>query len=284
MNSWEDLYTKRIKGGKVSVNPMADREQSQLANTTSQREKGAGPRSSAAPGSSNPAQHRFIPRVLPLKLTNPYPAVLGRIRNALSDCWANILIETKQTVSAVLVSGAARNEGATFISYHLAMFLAKEFNMKVLYVDTNLDRPGIPRAQNRPGVYSYLSEEKELSSLIVKTEYPGFYLLPSGAGKVAKNVNSNMLTREPLSALMDFCRDNFTVTIIDGQPLTSSPVMVECARLVDMTLLVCRYGHSRQEVSKLAIEKLQKFGVTSIGVILNDRKFPVPQKIYQLLG
>ncbi|MCL2669903.1 MAG: CpsD/CapB family tyrosine-protein kinase [Syntrophaceae bacterium] len=315
MNSWEDAYSKNKEGEKISVDPGTDQEQS-MPDTSGQQKEGAGstssyeelyyrqtgeplpqaslqpanqqaethkPRPAApAPDWLNSAQHRFIPR--PVKLTITYPALLEWMRNALSDCWANILVETKQAVSAVLVSGAARNEGATFISYHLAMFLAKEFNMKVLYVDTNLDRPGIPRTQNLPGVYSYLSEGKGLSSLIVQTEYPGFYLLPSGAGKVAKNISGNMLTRGPLSALMDFCRNNFAVTIIDGQPLTSSPAMIECARLVDMTLLVCRYGHSRQEVSKLAIEKLQMFGVTSIGVILNDRKFPVPQKLYQRLG
>jgi len=54
--------------------------------------------------------------------------------------------------------------------------------------------------------------------------------------------------------------------------------------LVDMTALVCRYGYSRREVSKLAIDKLQKFGITSIGVILNDRQFPIPQNIYKLMG
>jgi len=206
------------------------------------------------------------------------------MHDSLSDSWANILVETKQTVETLLVCGAARKEGTTFISYHLAMFLAKEYSMKVLYVDTNLNHTAIPGIQNLPGLYSFVSERNDLASLIVQSEYPGFYLLPSGAGKIGKNVGSNMLSREPIEALMDFSRNNFAMTVIDGQPLTSSPVMIEFARAVDMTLLVCRYGYSRQEVSRLAVDKLQKFGITSIGVILNDRKFPVPQKLYQLMG
>jgi Mrp family chromosome partitioning ATPase len=164
------------------------------------------------------------------------------------------------------------------------MFLSKEYSMKVLYVDTNLNHTAIPKIQNLPGVYSFVSEKKELAPLVVQTEYPGLYLLPSGAGKIAKNIGSNMLSREPIENLLQFCRTNFDMTIIDGQPLVSSPVMIEFARVVDMTLLVCRYGYSRHEVSKLAIDKLQKFGITSIGVILNDRKFPVPQKLYKLMG
>jgi len=54
--------------------------------------------------------------------------------------------------------------------------------------------------------------------------------------------------------------------------------------LVDMTALICRYGFSRREVSKLAIDKLHKFGITSIGVILNDRQFPIPQNLYKMMG
>ena len=318
MNIWEDVYSKHKEGKKVTVNPLADLNQP-LSDTLNQPtapgdpscsfeelyyrtskpqpppqpqsqpvNQGVPPRepqpSAPAPAPSKPVKSRFIPRIQSDKLTVPYPAILAKMRYSLSDTWANILVETKQNIETLLVCGAARKEGATFISYHLAMFLSKEFSMKILYVDTNLGHAAIPRVQNLPGLYSFVSEGKELAPLIVQTEYPGFYMLPSGAGKVAKSVSSNMLTREPIQALLDFSRDNFALTIIDGQPLTSSPVMIEFARVVDMTLLVCRYGYSRQEVSKLAIDKLQKFGITSIGVILNDRKFPVPQKVYQLMG
>jgi Mrp family chromosome partitioning ATPase len=227
---------------------------------------------------------RFIPRIPSGKLSTPYPAILSRMRYSLSDCWANIMLETKQNVETLLVCGASRKEGATFVSFHLAMFLSKEYSMKVLYVDTNLNHTTIPKIQNLPGVYSFVSEKKDLASLVVQTEYPGFYLLPSGSGTTAKNIGSNMLSREPIETLIHFCRDNFDVTIIDGQPLASSPVMIEFARVVDMTLLVCRYAYSRQEVSKLAVDKLQKFGITSIGVILNDREFPVPQQVYKIMG
>ncbi len=234
---------------------------------------------------TKPSRSRFIPRVpSPGKPAPAYPAVLSKLRYSLSDAWANIMLETKQNLETLLVCGASRKEGATFVSFHLAMFLSKEYSMKVLYVDTNLNHTTIPKIQNLPGVYSFVSEKKDLASLIVQTEYPGLYLLPSGSGKIAKSIGSNMLSREPIETLIRFCRDNFDVTIIDGQPLVSSPVMIEFAKVVDITLLVCRYASSRQEVSKLAVDKLQKFGITSMGVILNDRKFPIPQKIYRMMG
>lgn len=235
------------------------------------------------PAPSETVNSRFLPRQ-PGRLTTSYPAVLAKMRNQLSDMWANIMIETKQTVNSLLICGSARGEGSTFISFHLAMYLSKEYNMRVIYVDTNLNHVAIPKIQNLPGLYSFISENKKLSSLIVQSDYPGLYLLPSGAGKIAKNIGGNMLTREPAGILIEYCRSNFDMTIIDGQPIASSAVMIELARLVDMTLLVCRYGYSRQEVCKMATDKLQKFGITAIGAILNDRRFPVPQKLYKLMG
>jgi Mrp family chromosome partitioning ATPase len=309
MNIWEEVYSKHKDSGRVPIDPQADLNQqkkSVISESLDQQAKPAGsgsledayyknskpqpvvnqsvPNREPEPQApTKPVKARFIPRIEG-KLTTPYPALLSKMRYSLSDSWANIMLETKQNLQTLLVCGSARKEGVTLISYHLAMFLSKEYSMKVLYVDTNLNHTAIPKIQNLPGVYSFVSEKKELAPLVVQTEYPGLYLLPSGAGKIAKNIGSNMLSREPIENLLQFCRTNFDMTIIDGQPLVSSPVMIEFARVVDMTLLVCRYGFSRHEVSKLAVDKLQKFGVTSIGVILNDRQFPVPQKLYKLMG
>ncbi|MBA4396803.1 MAG: hypothetical protein C0394_05410 [Syntrophus sp. (in: bacteria)] len=288
--SFEDMYYRTGKP-KAKAEPAAQTEPAAKPEPAAQTEpvkQGAQDQDpKSQPQTEAPVKQtevRFIPRITKSKLTVPYPAVLAKMRYSLSDAWANIAVETKGRIETLLFCGAARKEGVTLISYHLAMYLSKEYSMKVLYVDTNLNHTAIPAASNRPGLYSFVSEQKDIASLVVQTDYPGLYVLPSGAGAIAKNVSGNMLSREPIELLMNFCRNNFTITIIDGQPLTMSPVMIEVAKAADVTLLVCRYGYSRQEVSRLAIDKLQKFGVTSIGAILNDRQFPIPQKLYRILG
>jgi Mrp family chromosome partitioning ATPase len=310
MTIWEQAYSKHKEGGSVQAYPQTDKllhqklsvppdsvtpqtkssdpgsfedmfYQTNRPQPVHQKAQGRAPQSSAF---SKPVKSRFSPRIIADKLSAPYPGILFKMSTQLSDIWSNILIQTKQDVETLLVCGATRKEGNTFISFYLSMFLSREYSMKILYVDSNLDHAVIPKIRNLPGLYSFVAENKDLSSLIVQTEYPGLYLLPSGSGKIAKNAGGNILSREPIEILMNYCRTNFDITIIDGQPLTASPVMIEFARLVDMTALVCRYGFSRREVSKLAIDKLQKFGITSIGVILNDRQFPIPQNLYKMMG
>ncbi len=302
MKIWEEVYSKHKNNGSVSVDPQSEwlghpskptdpgflgdayNETSKPQPVINQSAPAPAPAREPEPQApTKPLKARFIPRI-PGKLTIPYPALLSKMNYSLSDCWANIMLETRQNVQALMICGSSGKEGVTLISFHLAMFLSKEYSMKVLYVDTNLRHTPIPKIKNLPGVYSFVAEKKDLASLVVQTEYPGLYLLPSGAGTIGKNIGSSMLSREPIEHLLQFCRTNFDVTIIDGQPLVSSPVMIEFAKAVDMVLLVCRYGVSRYEVSKVVLDKLQKFGIESLGVILNDRKFPVPQKVYKILG
>lgn len=306
MNLWEEAYSKHKEGGRGPINPevqpnhQSSDSPDDNAEPTAYRSfeemyysnrrkpqtynRRAEDRESKPNGPEAEIKSRFTPRMQANTLSPSYPAMLSKIHNSLSDTWSNILVGSEQDIKTLLVCGTARKEGTTFISYHLAMFLSKEYSMKVLYVDTNLNHKPIPKIQNLPGLYSYVSEGEELASLVLKTEYPGLYLLPSGAGIIAKKVSSNILTRESIENLIKFCRDNFDITIIDGQPITTSPIMIEFAKKVDMAILVCRYGVSRQEVSKLAIDKLINCKTKSVGVVLNDRQFPIPQMLYRIMG
>lgn len=304
MNLWEEAYSKHKEGERGPIQPEAEPDPhacdspDDSAEPTAYRsfeemyywkrrkpennDKRAEDRALKPNGPVKEMKSRFTPRMA--SDTPTYPVILSKMRDSLSDTWSNILVGSEQDIKTLLVCAAAPKEGATFISYYLSMFLSKEYSMKVLYVDTNVNHQPIPKINNLPGLYSYVSEGKELASLILKTEYPGLHLLPSGAGIIEKKASSNRLTRETIENIVKFFRNNFDITIIDGQPITTSPIMIEFAKKVDMAILVCRYGVSRQEVSKLAIDKLINCKTKSVGVVLNDRQFPIPQMLYRLMG
>lgn len=281
--SFEEMYYRNSRSRKQQApDQRASQGQQQKVSTTDGQAVQEREQQTKAP--KKEVTSKYVPRRHSGTLTAPYPAILSKMSFGLSDTWSNILIGGEQDIRTLLVCGSTRKEGNTLISYHLAMFLSKEYSLKVLYIDTNLNHEPVARTKNLPGLYTFVSEGKELASLVVKTEYPGLYLMPSGAGTLAKNISSNMLNREPIEYLIRFCRDHFDIAVIDGQPLTLSPIMYEFAKKVDMTLLVCRFGFSRQEVSKQAVEKLISCKARSLGVVLNDRQFIVPQKLYKLLG
>ena len=213
--------------------------------------------------------------------------MLERIHNNLDEIWVNILLKSEQRPETLLICGATRGEGCLFTSFYLSLFLALGHGMRVLYVDTNVNafaqNPYIPISPDHSGLASYFIENQSLSSLILGTEYDNFFVLPSGSGKVENKRQNVIMETEDLENLTSFCRNNFDITIFAGQPITMRPVMIEFAKVVDQLVLVCRYGFSRREVSRLAIEKLMQNNIMPLGIILNNRRYPVPTWVYRIL-
>lgn len=216
------------------------------------------------------------------------PVVLRKIHRYLDDIWANIYLESHERQSILMLCGSVPGEGCTFISFHLALFLALEQNLKVLYVDTETGAHGsssiVPGIQNLPGLASFFTSQQVLPSLTLRSEYDNFFVLPSGFQTITERTHKNgLFKKEAVESFFNYCRGNFDVTIIDGQPLAFNPLMIGFARPLGKIVLVCRYGYSRREVTKITVDKLSKNNISVLGVVLNEREYPIPPWVYQIL-
>lgn len=236
-----------------------------------------------------PSDTRTAPAPPPPYTGDSFPLIMimKHLRFHLDNLWATILLRAPERPRTILLCGADYGEGVTFLSFHLALFLYLEYNLRVLYVSTD---PGVRQPYSEdsgtktfPGLEAYFHQNRPLDSLILKTEFPGLFILPSGdLGKTAK-MSTVIAEKESLEKLMDYVSSNFHVTIFDGQPPLRSPGMLGFAKVVDQVVLVCRYAVSRREVSKLALDKLRECGASVLGVILNDRQYPIPARVYKAL-
>jgi Mrp family chromosome partitioning ATPase len=216
------------------------------------------------------------------------PPLLDKLGDFLDKIWVAIHLEAgDRTPRTFLFCGATRQVGATFISFYLALSLALERSMKVLYVDAGLDKPDeqsiIPNIQGYPGLASYFAGYRSPESLILKTQYPNLSVLPSGAHDLLNQTPPGPQNPKTIHEFVAYCGDHFDATIFDGQPATEYPSTIAFAKAVDQTILVCKYGFSRREVVKLAIDKLKENGVAVAGAILNERQYPIPPGVYRIL-
>jgi Mrp family chromosome partitioning ATPase len=216
------------------------------------------------------------------------PPLFAELGDFLDRIWINLHLKpVEQPPKTFLLCGATRGVGVTFISFYLSLSLALERNMKVLYVDANLDDPRqpsiIPNMQGNPGLASYLAGYRSPETLIMQTQYKNLSVLPSGAREMLNQTNSNPENPRTISEFISYCRADYDATIFDGQPAVEYPNTTAFAGVVDQTILVCKYGFSRREVSKLAIDKLRENGVSVAGVILNERQYPIPSYFYKML-
>lgn len=212
---------------------------------------------------------------------------LSRMRRSLDNLWGNIFLKLGREDRHLLFTGCARGDGASFISFHLAMYLAMEHHLKVLYVDTDIERGATDTVLYYPmgnlGLASYFMENAELADLVLDTNVDGFKIMPSGAG-MAQATSSNIITSlDLLDGLFAFGKSRFDLVLYDCKPVTLSPLAMSFAKLVDHVFMVGRYATSRREVCTQGIERFRQNGVEVSGMLLNDRQFPIPPIIYELL-
>lgn len=208
-------------------------------------------------------------------------------RSSFASIWASIMLRKNNSVRTVMFNGTTLGDGTSTLAQGFAAFLAQEYNHKVLLVDFNIGHQsaasGLPGTDNLQGLTSFFGMNQHLKDLIYRTSIPNLSLLPMGKPIESFQAGNFLSSMDKLDHLADFFHKNYDITIFDTLPVTTSPWSISLAKKIDSVILVCRYASSRREVAQLSVDLLQENGVTVDGVILNDRKFPVPPWIYNSL-
>ena len=219
------------------------------------------------------------------KTSGRTPPLLANMNPSLNSIWTNLLMKSTPLPRTILFCGATAGEGVSFLSFHFSLFLSVGLHLRVLYLDTDVEKrspcPYLPPMEEGRGLVSFFDERFPLQSLVASTQFENLWVLPAGDRKSSSQPQGFVYGKEVLVELVDFCQRHFDVAIFDGQPVLWSPATVAFARAVDRVMVICRYGYSRREVSKLAIETLKENEIEVAGVILNDRQYPIPQRLYK---
>jgi Mrp family chromosome partitioning ATPase len=78
-------------------------------------------------------------------------------------------------------------------------------------------------------------------------------------------------------------RDKFDYVILDAPPVPAFPeCLVLCAK-VDGVVLVVESGKTRRQVALRARKQVEEVGGKVLGVVLNKRKYYIPEWIYRRL-
>jgi Mrp family chromosome partitioning ATPase len=75
----------------------------------------------------------------------------------------------------------------------------------------------------------------------------------------------------------------FDFVIIDAARLASFPESQILSKKVDGVILVIRSGKIRRQVALRAKKDLEESGARALGMVLNRRKYHIPEWLYQRL-
>jgi Mrp family chromosome partitioning ATPase len=78
-------------------------------------------------------------------------------------------------------------------------------------------------------------------------------------------------------------RSEFDYVLMDVAPLNSCNHSMFLGGLSDGVVLVLKANSSRRDSTREAIQQFQDANVRVLGAVLNQRTFPIPERIYKRL-
>jgi len=169
----------------------------------------------------------------------------------------------------IMVSSAVPGEGKSFVASNLAISIAQNIDEHVLLMDCDLRVPTIHTRfglKQVRGLSDYLSGNRSLSSLLLKTKLEKLTILPGGS---LPHNPAELLSSDKMARLIDEVRNRYQdrYVIIDSAPPQLTSESAALARLVDGVVLVISYGKTRREIIADLVEKLGKDKI--LGIVLN---------------
>jgi capsular exopolysaccharide synthesis family protein len=181
----------------------------------------------------------------------------------------------------LLVTGSVEGEGATTVASCLARVLAQDPSKRVLLVDGNARRPGVGLffgLQPVPGLAQALAGSVRPEDSLRAVERENLHVLAT----LPEEMSGAHLFPQPLvRALLSRLAATYDYVILDAPPVLEAPETIVLGGVVDTTLLVVRASSTKGGVVQRAVDTLAKAGVPVLGVVLNRRRFDIPEKIYR---
>lgn len=199
---------------------------------------------------------------------------LNQLRVNLSFCGSE--------VKTVMVTSSLPNEGKSFIAMQLWKMTA-ELGIPTLLIDCDFRKSelrskyGFSLSGQATGGVHYLAGKAELDDVIYETNVPNGYIIP-----VAKTVsNPTILLENPrFDAMIEKCREKFSMIIVDTPPLGSVADALNVATHCDGTVLVVRSGQTPRKIVGDSVQLLRRTEVPLLGVVLNRAEISGKSNMY----
>jgi hypothetical protein len=105
------------------------------------------------------------------------------------------------------------------------------------------------------------------------------WLIPADAFSAHANAQSALSLANRLRDL----RRGFDYTVMHAAPVSGSSATAQLARIADGLVLGIAAHRTRRIAAKKAQEHLHNAQVRLLGVVLSERRFPIPEKLYRRL-
>ena len=186
-----------------------------------------------------------------------------------------------ESVKSIMFTGIAHGSGTTTTAISFAKSLAMYNKVKVLLIDANLRTPNLQNVfgiKNNSGLADLLSGKNSKAFKIMQMGQGYLCVLANGENRFEP---ASLFESQQFDKLLKKMRNLFDFIVIDAAPLATFPEFRILTEKVDGVILVIQSGKTRRQVALRAKQDLEESGAKVLGVVLNRRKYHIPEWLYQ---
>ncbi len=177
----------------------------------------------------------------------------------------------------VVLCGVDRDNGSSEICINLGRALAKSSARPVCLIDANQGPAHLEKLLNAGRLIPLPDPDEELC----RNVEPNLWLaeLDACGAQKSSGLPPAQQIRERLAAL----RARFDFILIDAPGPTAAGDASVLGQLSDGTILVIEANSTRKAAALKAKQSLEAANVRILGSVLNNRTFPIPERLYRKL-
>jgi succinoglycan biosynthesis transport protein ExoP len=196
-----------------------------------------------------------------------------------------LFITPEDPKRVVLFAGVERDNGCAGICLRAAKTLAALQPALVCLVDANLRSPWFHElvgADRRYGLASAGGFEQASVTAFARPfsadKTNNLWVLPSGSADADP---TTLLTPARMQPRLKELGSRFEHVLICAPPADIYPESVALGRIVDGVVLVISANATRRDAVARVKSRFDDLSVPILGVVLNDRTYPIPQPLYR---
>lgn len=181
------------------------------------------------------------------------------------------------------IVGCHRGQGTSTVTANLAATLSRHGDGNVLLIDSNVCHPSVHKifeANLSPGLTDVLTNGRSNGDAI--QSLPAESLDVLSAGTRGENF-SKIFDADGFGKMLKSVKSRYRFVIVDIPALNETSSATRLASLCDGVVLVIEAERLRREVAQRAKGQLRKYNANILGVVLNKRRFRVPEWLYSKL-
>jgi protein-tyrosine kinase len=179
--------------------------------------------------------------------------------------------------------GSREGEGTSTVVREFARVSALKFDKLVLLLDADHHHPTQHLFFNIHvdlGWQDVVGENGPIDKALYRIGDTRLFLCPSSRNPAAP---SHMFSSLQMDLFLKKVREKFDLVLIDSQPATTSTDGLAISSKVDGVVLVVEAEKTRWPVAETVRDKIKRSGGNILGVVLNKRRYYIPEWIYKRL-